>query len=293
MKGTSRLGSLSKILAPVSGDLRMVGRKLTDHVNAICNGQTLSASYKTHVTKMVEHLFKVPGKMLRPALVLLSGKVVRRGDSPSGHALINMAVAVELLHSASLIHDDIIDEADDRRNRMSLNRHSGNHMAVLVGDILYSQFFSALTDLDLIEPDQKLEMFRVFSALTKKMCLGEVYEEKIRQEALRPTVEEYLNIIEHKTASLMSTCCFAGGYLSGADKGTLEILTNFGLNFGLAFQILDDFLDDDSIFHDMVSLSDIAGGYIEKAITEIKQLGINPVVESFCTMSEYIARHIG
>ena len=292
MKGMGKGVGLSRILAPVADDLALAGRQLNAHVDAICEGQTLSASYQTHVTRMLKHFFKVPGKMLRPALVLLSGKVVSPDDERNADALVKMAVAVELLHSASLIHDDIIDEAGDRRNRVSLNRLSGNHLAVLIGDILYSQFFSTLTELEYINSDQKLEIFRVFSALTKKMCLGEIYQEKIRQDGFEPNVDDYVKIIDHKSASLMSTCCYAGAYVEGADDKILGILADFGLNFGLAFQIMDDCLDEDAVFHDKAELTRIAAGYIENAKAEINKLDGSAIIDSFRLMTDYIASKI-
>ena len=188
------------------------------------------------------------GKLLRPALVLLSGRAVAGSDvaCPPGSALVTMAVAAELVHAASLIHDDIIDHAVLRRARAALYREFGTSIAVLVGDVLYAQFFSLIAELQL-PAEQRLRLVQLFCAVTKSMSQGEIFQHGIKRYHLEITVDDYLAIIRSKTAALMSACCASGALVGGGSETQVTAAGEFGLQFGLAFQLMDDQMDQDAL----------------------------------------------
>ncbi len=199
---------------------------------------------------IVEQPFSVAGKRLRPLLVLLAARAsagLDARDAGDGRAdmdtRVALAAAVELLHSASLVHDDVIDEAATRRQQASLNRRFGNPVAVLAGDMLYTAFFSRLLGLSRLPVERRVAILEMFLATTNAMCVGEILAQAAGSRPL--CGEEYREIATNKTASLFSACCRAGAFVSGADASTVETLAEFGLRFGLLFQIADDLADCD------------------------------------------------
>ena len=254
-----------EILKPISPEMNLVTKEITSQIHKIYEGNIANSPYWQQMNRTVEYVFRVKGKMLRPALVLLTGKAVKSSDELAEDPLIQMAGAVELIHSASLIHDDIIDDSEMRRNQLSVNNKFGNHLAVLVGDILYSHFFSVVTSLTAVPNHQKIRLLDMFSRITKRMCMGEIYEEYFRSTPIEPSFDEYLFVIENKTASLMSLCCFTGAILNRADESVLERMADFGLQLGLAFQLVDDYLDDDSVFKTKAVLLQKAEEFINAA----------------------------
>jgi octaprenyl-diphosphate synthase len=161
--------------------------------------------------------------------------------------LIKLAAAVELIHSASLIHDDIIDDEEIRRGRSALHRKHGNQTAVLVGDILYTQSFAFLSSLKMPNWDRHLAIYRLYCDTTRSMCLGEIIEQRTIDQNITLDFSDYLNVLKNKTAVLMSAACLSGAMLAGADTALSEKLAEFGLAFGLAFQLLDDHKDQDAL----------------------------------------------
>ena len=157
-----------------------------------------------------------------------------------------MAVAAELVHAASLIHDDIIDHAVVRRARAALYREFGTSLAVLVGDVLYAQFFSLIADLRL-PAEQRLRLVQLFCAVTKSMSQGEIFQHGVKRYHLEITVDDYLAIIRSKTAALMSACCASGALVAGGSEPQVTAAGEFGLQFGLAFQLMDDQMDQDAL----------------------------------------------
>jgi geranylgeranyl pyrophosphate synthase len=188
------------------------------------------------------------GKLLRPALVLLSGRAVAgpRVACRAGSPLVTMAVAAELVHAASLIHDDIIDHAILRRARAAIYREFGTSIAVLVGDVLYAQFFSLIAELAL-PAEQRLRLVQLFCAVTKSMSQGEIFQHGAKRYHLEITVDDYLAIIRSKTAALMSACCASGALVGGGAEPQVSAAGEFGLHFGLAFQLMDDQMDQDAL----------------------------------------------
>ena len=267
--------NLDLIYDPIKIDLESVEQVLKDQVNDVLHDKKSKGIDDAFIGEMLTHLFKKPGKRLRPALVLLSAHIAGDVAADRREALVRLAAAVELIHSASLIHDDIIDEADERRKAETLNKRFDNTVAVLTGDILYAQFFSLLTGLPGIETELKLELFSVFSSLTRNMCLGEIFQHKIANRTFKPGIVEYLKVLENKTALLMSACCRCGALINRADRETANHLGAFGLNFGLAYQLTDDFIDKDSPIDEHIDLLEKAKKYISIAKHELFIVSLN------------------
>ena len=174
------------------------------------------------------------GKRLRPALLVLTN-FAASGDGSSEN-VIRLATVMEMLHTATLVHDDIIDNADVRRNRPSVNARFGNQSAVLMGDWLYmSAFETALGE-------RSLEILDILTSLTRKMTEGELIQMTMIAR-LDISVEDYFNILRRKTAYLFSACCEIGAILAGTDEKTKHAMRDFGLDLGIAFQLADDLLD--------------------------------------------------
>ncbi|MCF6334267.1 MAG: polyprenyl synthetase family protein [Spirochaetales bacterium] len=171
-------------------------------------------------------------------------------------ALVQLAAGIELLHTASLIHDDIIDEADIRRSQHSLNAEYGVKIAVLVGDILFAQFFSIVLNLSVDDWAMKTRLLSLFSNLTQAMCFGEVFQQKIFSLKRDADFSEYLTILEKKTALLMEASCRSGAMLCGGTESEIDTFSRFGLDFGYAFQLADDIADEDGVFHGLAKISE-------------------------------------
>lgn len=194
-----------------------------------------------------DYLRSSGGKRVRPALLILSGYAVGgRGDAEN---VIRLATVMEMLHTATLVHDDIIDNADLRRNRPSVNSRFGNQTAVLMGDWLYmTAFESSLRE-------RSLEILDILTRLTRKMTEGELIQLTMLGNS-EITEEEYFDILKRKTAYLFSGCCEIGAILGGAMPNVQSAMRDFGMNLGIAFQLADDLLD---ITSDDQSLGKAAG----------------------------------
>ena len=187
------------------------------------------------VNTLVKHVARFRGKMLRPMLVLLSGQAANPSATP-GEAHVTLATVVEMVHMATLVHDDVLDEAELRRKGATINHLRGNEAAVLLGDFLISHSYHLCSSL------QSQYASRLIAATTNRVCEGELLQIDNRNN-LDLTEETYLEIIERKTASLCATCCRLGAKFAGADEATVERLELYGLSLGIAFQIQDDILD--------------------------------------------------
>ena len=184
------------------------------------------------IQKCLEYLTETPGKMIRPALVLLSGKCV--GQIQSEH--VDLAAMVELVHRASLLHDDVIDSAEVRRTKLTANALWGNTAAVLLGDFLLSRAFHLGTSIQINGAAD------VLSQTAQELCCGELKQNlcKGRWDISR---KQYFQMIEAKTAALFKSSCCLGAMASNALSGQIEAFRQFGLHLGIAFQITDDLLD--------------------------------------------------
>jgi octaprenyl-diphosphate synthase len=194
-----------------------------------------SASAFQPVSEITSYLLGGGGKRLRPALLLLCHGYAA-GGTDSRQSAIKLAAVVELLHSATLIHDDVIDSADTRRGRPSANSRWGNHRSVLAGDWLYMQSFQIALQ------ERNFHVLDILIDLTQKMVEGELIQlEKIGR--IDVTEQDALQLSTYKTACLFSGCARLGAVLGGFDDQHEEALANYGRYAGLAFQLVDDLLD--------------------------------------------------
>lgn len=189
-------------------------------------------------SRLCNYVLSTSGKKIRPALVFLSAKSATRRvvDPEDLRILVKLASSLELIHTATLIHDDIIDSAELRRKKPTLNTLWGEEYSLLFADYLFSKALFLLSEIEIPDINAKI------SSACKLMCEGEARQLRLRY-SLTLSEEEYLKIIRDKTASLMAASCWLGAHLVEAKEDIVEALSNFGLNFGLSFQIVDDCLD--------------------------------------------------
>lgn len=181
-----------------------------------------------------EYLRASGGKRVRPALLILANYAV--GGDAKKDSVIRLATVMEMLHTATLVHDDIIDNADLRRSRASVNARFGNQTAVLMGDWLYMSAFETTVK------ERSLEIIDILTRLTRKMTEGELIQ-LTRIGRLDISESEYFDILRRKTAFLFSACCEVGAILGGATKAEQDALRDYGMDLGIAFQLSDDILD--------------------------------------------------
>ena len=199
-------------------------------LNAIIEDTLRSSS--PLMQQVVQNFLRAKGKQIRPILVILSGKYFGEASKPVLYA----GAAIELLHNASLIHDDVIDESRERRGLPTINRVWDNHIAVLVGDFFVSGA------LHCAEFTKDFRVITAMSSLGRALSLGEI--EQIDNARSRSVDEEtYLNIIRKKTASLFCSCVQVGGFAAGAPEEQLRDLMAYAELLGICFQIKDDIFD--------------------------------------------------
>jgi len=202
------------------------------------------------VNVLVRHVGRFRGKMLRPSLLLLSAKAC--GPITRDHHV--LATVVEMVHMATLVHDDVLDEAELRRKGATINHLRGNEAAVLLGDYLISHSYHLCSSL------ASQDASRIIAATTNRVCEGELLQIDNRNN-FDLDEETYLQIIERKTGALCAACCLLGAKFAGADEATCRRLERFGLALGTAFQIQDDLLD---IFGDAAQVGKTLGIDINK-----------------------------
>ena len=194
--------------------------------------RTEMASSVPAVNSIGQYLQLSGGKRLRPALVLLAAKFV--GDA--GEPAIRLAAVVEMIHTATLVHDDVIDGADRRRGRPSTNSRWGNHTSVLAGDWLYMQAFKTALQ------ERNFRILDILIELTQMMVEGELIQLEMIGK-LDLTVEQHHDLVHRKTACLFGACTRLGAVLNGQNEQTERLLGEYGRNLGMAFQLVDDLLD--------------------------------------------------
>ena len=216
--------SAKRIFSLISGEMKLVEAEFKD----------LASSNIQVINYLGDYLRKSGGKRVRPSLLLLS--TLASGGDGRAESVIRMATVMEMIHTATLVHDDIIDNADTRRNKPSVNARFGNQASVLMGDWLY------MTAFEVSLRERSLEILDILTELTRKMTEGELIQLTVigRSDIDRDT---YFDILRRKTAFLFSACCEIGAILSGANDNTRRNLREFGLNLGTAFQLADDVLD--------------------------------------------------
>jgi octaprenyl-diphosphate synthase len=214
--------SLSRLFAPIAAELASVDRRLQEELR----------HPDPFINELAQHSFRMGGKRLRPALLLLAAKAV--GHVNDDHR--TLAAVVEMIHTATLVHDDVLDEAEVRRHLDTVNARWNNQTSVLLGDFLFTHAFYLASTLDTTFG------CRAIGEATNTVCEGE-----LRQTASSGNFwlskDEYLAIIEAKTAELCACCCRLGSHYAGADRACVERLTSFGRHLGMAFQVVDDLLD--------------------------------------------------
>jgi geranylgeranyl pyrophosphate synthase len=179
-----------------------------------------------------ELMFCSGGKRLRPALVLLVAKLF----GPIQPGVLRIAAAVEMIHGASLVHDDVIDNTTVRRNAPTMNAQRGNHFSVLLGDFLLCQALLAVSELN------RVDLLQVISQGVADMTEGQILEAHLQGD-VSATEESYLKVIDGKTSSLMAAGCKLAALFADADAEKVRAAEDFGRNIGFAFQIMDDILD--------------------------------------------------
>lgn len=282
---------LKSILKPVSIEHKLVEKEIGQQIAGILSKHTGESWSEGYVTKVLQHVFNIPGKMLRPALFLLCSKSVSSSDTifeERKEALVQLAAGIELLHTASLIHDDIIDEADSRRTQNSLNTEYGSKIAVLVGDILFAQFFSIVLNLPLKDWELKTQLLSLFSDLTQAMCFGEVFQQKLLSLRKDADFSEYLIILEKKTALLMEASCKSGAIIAGGSEQEIEAFANFGLSFGYAFQLADDIADEDAVYSKMDDIAVEGKTRISLAKQSLSSFPVNDSINSLYNLCDYL-----
>ncbi|MEI6873615.1 MAG: polyprenyl synthetase family protein [Spirochaetota bacterium] len=249
---------LQEVFQPVQNEIKEVEREL--------RSLAVGLSYSS-IRSILERFFSAPGKYLRPALLLMSAKAVTElPDAELRSRLVKSAAGVELIHNASLVHDDVIDEDLERRGKPTVNAGHGNRIAILAGDTLYSKAFSMLID-SLPKP-----LLVEIVELNITMCSAEVEQERTRKSAAPVPKDLFLRINEGKTASFMSLCCKLGASLAGGSEAQVARLQSFGLNYGMAYQLFDDHADKDSDCPDIDVLVE-AKRYASAAFSDLESLG--------------------
>lgn len=262
---------LETIYRPISKELLKVEDEMKNQILSMVNGQIA-------VKEAMDYFFNNKGKYLRPALVLLSAKSGNGSDKSVSDKLILLSCAVEMIHNASLIHDDIIDNDESRRGILSLNKKFGNHIAMIIGDMLYTKAIFLLIN------NSNETILKVITSCVEKMCYGEIKE--ITKDILN--LKEYIEIIKYKTASFMSTCCEIGAIISGVDKGIIKSMRNYGLNFGIAYQLKDDYIDNESPFANKTSVIKRIEDHVKLAKENLKFIRSYELKETFNNFLEYV-----
>lgn len=217
--------SVTALFSPVEDDLRVLNQNLRQLIGA--RHPILSAA--------ADRLFQAGGKQLRPAIVLLvSRATVGDGDITPRHR--RLAEIAEMIHTASLIHDDVLDESDVRRGIPTVHSSFGNRIAVLAGDFLFAQSSWYLANLD------HLEVVKLLSQVIMDLAEGEI-QQGLSHFDTDLSLEDYLHKSYYKTGSLIANSSKAAALLSGVSSDLAEHIYQFGRNIGLAFQIVDDILD--------------------------------------------------
>lgn len=217
--------SVTSLFSPVEHDLQLLISNLTSLVEA--QHPILGAA--------AEHLFSAGGKRIRPAIVLLVSRATMKGEDLTPRHR-RLAEITEMIHTASLVHDDVVDEAELRRQVPTVNNLFGNRIAVLAGDFLFAQSSWYLANLD------NLEVVKLLSEVIRDFAEGEI-QQGLSCFDTTLTMEKYLQKSYYKTASLMANSAKAAVVLSEGSKEVAQQIYSYGCNLGLAFQIVDDILD--------------------------------------------------
>jgi octaprenyl-diphosphate synthase len=230
VEASSKNASLKPLLDLVSRDMQRVNAQILDR----------TGSEVTMIPEVAQHLIDSGGKRLRPMLTLATAKAFDyEGD---GH--IKLAASVEFMHTATLLHDDVVDESDMRRGKPAARMVWGNQASVLVGDFLLGQAFKMMVEVG------SLDALEVLANASATIAEGEVMQLNAAKN-LNTSEDQYLSIIESKTAALFAAACEVGPILAGKGIKERRAMAQYGLNLGMAFQLVDDALDYDGSASDL------------------------------------------
>lgn len=196
--------------------------------------ESIIASRVSLVQEVSSHTLRSGGKRIRPALVMISAEATKREFSRD--RALRLGAVMEMVHMATLIHDDVIDHADTRRGTPTAARVFGNTSAILAGDVLLSRAMTVLAK------DGDLDIIRVVAQSVTDLAEGETLELELRSE-YDLSLQDYQHVLDLKTASFIACCCRVGGMVAGASEAVQEALSEYGMRIGYAFQIADDLLD--------------------------------------------------
>ena len=214
--------SVKQLFAPIAADMQAVDAVIRTRLH----------SDVALIRQVGEYIVRSGGKRLRPALVLFTAGAM--GYKGTHHH--ELAAVVEFIHTASLLHDDVVDESDLRRGNKTANAIYGNAAAVFVGDFMYSRAFQMMVGVD------SMHVMRVLADATNVIAEGEVLQ-LLNCHNADVVIDDYLRVIRYKTAKLFEAAARLGGIVGGADPETEARLADFGMHLGTAFQLIDDVLD--------------------------------------------------
>jgi geranylgeranyl pyrophosphate synthase len=218
----SDTATLNRLFAGIEADLALVDRAF----------QERTASDLFLLNSAVAHVLSSPGKRLRTALTLLSGKLINyRFDK-----LLPLSLSLEMVHLATLVHDDIVDKATTRRGIPTVNAEHGDAVAILLGDYLFAKTSGIVAEVEDFRVD------RLFADTVARICEGTIIE-LLSTRRLDLSIDDYLERISRKTACLMAACCKGGAIVCGGSEAQIALMQQYGQNLGVAFQIIDDVLD--------------------------------------------------
>lgn len=218
----SDTATLSRLFSSIDPDLEVVDQTFQEH--ATSGLEILNAA--------AAHALSSPGKRVRTALTLLSGKLIEYRFEK----LLPLSVAFEMVHLATLVHDDILDNASTRRGIPTINERYGSGVAILLGDYLFAKTAGLIADVEDFRVDH------LFSDTVARVCEGTIIE-LLSAHHFDLSIDKYLERINRKTACLMSACCKGGAIVGGGTDAQIALMEQYGLNLGMAFQIIDDVLD--------------------------------------------------
>lgn len=242
---------LDKILQPIQSSLDQLENRFIHHIK----------SDNDLMQNMINYVFEKKGKMLRPSLVFITSKIWEVEDKTK---LIDLALSIELIHIATLVHDDVNDKSGLRRGIETFNAKWGNTSSILFGDFLFSKAFTIVSSLE------NIDVIKNLSQTTSEICEGEIMQSFFKKN-YEISLEKYNKIISNKTASLIAESCRIGGTLLSYSKDKMDILNNYGFNLGMAFQVYDDYLDfygEKEVMGKPV-MSDVLNGYMTLPIIHL------------------------
>ena len=206
------------------------------------------------IEKVSKYIIDAPSKKIRPMLVAIIGKALNLEKEKS----YKLAVIIEFIHTATLLHDDVVDLSGKRRGKDTVNKIWGNEASVLVGDFLYSRSFEIMVEL------KNMEIMKILSHATNTIAKGEVLQ-LMCVDQVETNIDQYLRVIQYKTATLFEALCECTAVLAGCDNNIRKNLAMYGRNIGLAFQISDDVLDYTAESNEQIGKNigdDLSGGKI-------------------------------